>query len=103
MKKVKVLIVDDSAVVRQTLSQILGSDPQIEVMAPAADPFIAAERIRLRHSARHGDRRARLVLNYARNPEYFLSIVLVGTNLGMIGCTATFTAPSLMYSFERSL
>jgi two-component system chemotaxis response regulator CheB len=46
MKKVKVLIVDDSAVVRQTLSQILGSDPQIEVMAPAADPFIAAERIR---------------------------------------------------------
>jgi putative hemolysin len=54
--------------------------------------IIAAERIRLRHRARHGDRRARLVLDYARNPEYFLSIVLVGTNLGMIGCTATFTA-----------
>lgn len=54
--------------------------------------IIAAERIRLRHEARKGDRRARLVLNYAKNPEYFLSIVLVGTNLGMIGCTATFTA-----------
>lgn len=45
-KKIKVLIVDDSAVVRQTLSGILSSDPQIEVMAAAADPYIAAEKIR---------------------------------------------------------
>ena len=45
-KKIRVLIVDDSAVVRQTLSEILESDPQIEVMATAGDPFIAAERIR---------------------------------------------------------
>lgn len=44
--KIKVLIVDDSAVVRQTLAEILSSDPQIEVMAAAADPFIAAERMR---------------------------------------------------------
>jgi len=45
-KKIKVLIVDDSAVVRQTLSDIISSDPQLEVMATAADPFIAAERIK---------------------------------------------------------
>lgn len=45
-KKIKVLIVDDSAVVRQTLTEILSSDPRIEVMAAAADPYIAAERIR---------------------------------------------------------
>jgi two-component system, chemotaxis family, protein-glutamate methylesterase/glutaminase len=45
-KKIRVLIVDDSAVVRQTLSEILSSDPQIEVMSTASDPFIAAERIR---------------------------------------------------------
>ncbi|MBJ6749665.1 protein-glutamate methylesterase/protein-glutamine glutaminase [Geomonas anaerohicana] len=45
-KKVKVLIVDDSAVVRQTMVEILSSDPQIEVMSTAGDPFIAAERIR---------------------------------------------------------
>ena len=45
-KKIKVLIIDDSAVVRQTLAQILSSDPQIEVMDPAPDPFIAVERIR---------------------------------------------------------
>jgi len=47
-KKVTVLIVDDSAVVRQTLSEILSSDPQIEVMATAPDPFIAAEKMRLK-------------------------------------------------------
>jgi two-component system chemotaxis response regulator CheB len=47
-RKIKVLIVDDSALVRQTLASILGADPQIEVMDTAADPFIAAERLRHR-------------------------------------------------------
>ena len=45
-KKIEVLIVDDSAVVRRTLSEILSSDRQIEVIATAPDPFIAAEKIR---------------------------------------------------------
>ena len=45
-KRIKVLIVDDSAVVRNTLTEILSSDPHIEVMATAGDPFIAADRIR---------------------------------------------------------
>jgi two-component system chemotaxis response regulator CheB len=44
-KKIKVLIVDDSAVVRQALEGILNSDPDIEVMATASDPFYAAEKI----------------------------------------------------------
>jgi two-component system, chemotaxis family, protein-glutamate methylesterase/glutaminase len=41
-RKIKVLIVDDSASVRQTLKQVLESDPDIEVIATAADPFAAA-------------------------------------------------------------
>lgn len=45
MRKIKVLIVDDSASVRQTLSDILAADPQIEVMATACDPFAAARHI----------------------------------------------------------
>ena len=45
-QKIRVLIVDDSAVVRQTLSQVLSSDPAIEVIATASDPFVAAERMR---------------------------------------------------------
>ena len=45
-KKIRVLIVDDSAVVRQTLAELLNSDPGIEVMATAGDPFIAVEKIR---------------------------------------------------------
>ena len=43
--KIRVLIVDDSAVVRQTLKEILCSDPEIEVIGAAGDPFVAAERI----------------------------------------------------------
>ena len=46
-RKIKVLIVDDSAVVRQTLADILSSDPHIEVMAVAADPYVAADKMRL--------------------------------------------------------
>ncbi len=45
-KKIRVLIVDDSATVRKTLTEILERDPHIEVMATAADPLIAAERMR---------------------------------------------------------
>ena len=46
MRKIKVLIVDDSAVVRQTLFSILNKDSQIEVMGVAADPYFAANKIR---------------------------------------------------------
>ena len=44
--KIRVLIVDDSALVRQTLSDVLSSDPAIEVIGTAGDPYVAAERIR---------------------------------------------------------
>lgn len=44
-RKIKVLVVDDSAVVRQALSEILGSDPDIIVIGAAADPYIAAEKM----------------------------------------------------------
>lgn len=43
--KIRVLVVDDSAVVRQSLSSILESDPEIEVMGTAADPIIAVKKI----------------------------------------------------------
>ena len=46
MSKIKVLIVDDSALVRQTLCDILSSDPEIEVVGAAANPFLAAERLK---------------------------------------------------------
>jgi two-component system, chemotaxis family, protein-glutamate methylesterase/glutaminase len=45
-KVARVLVVDDSALVRQTLTAILSSDPEIEVMGSAPDPFAAAERMR---------------------------------------------------------
>jgi two-component system, chemotaxis family, protein-glutamate methylesterase/glutaminase len=44
--KIRVLIVDDSAVVRQTMSEVLSSDPAIEVIGTASDPFVAAERMK---------------------------------------------------------
>lgn len=44
-QKIRVLIVDDSASVRQILSSILTEDPEIEVMAAASDPFVAARRL----------------------------------------------------------
>lgn len=42
----RVLIVDDSAVVRQILTEILAADPGIEVVGTAADPLLAREKIK---------------------------------------------------------
>jgi two-component system chemotaxis response regulator CheB len=44
-KPIRVMIVDDSAVVRQALSDILSSDPDVEVMGTASDPFAAAKKM----------------------------------------------------------
>ncbi|MFB2550021.1 protein-glutamate methylesterase/protein-glutamine glutaminase [Ensifer soli] len=44
-KKIRVLIIDDSASVRQTLTSVLAADPAIEVIGTASDPFMAAKRI----------------------------------------------------------
>ncbi len=41
-----VLIVDDSAVVRETLSQLVQSDSQLRLLGVAADPIIALEKMR---------------------------------------------------------
>jgi len=45
-KSIKVLVIDDSALVRQTLTEIINSDPQLQVIGTAADPYFAAGKIR---------------------------------------------------------
>lgn len=44
--KIKVLIIDDSAVVRKLLTEILSSDPGIEVVGTAIDAYMAREKIK---------------------------------------------------------
>ncbi|MGR3496203.1 protein-glutamate methylesterase/protein-glutamine glutaminase [Citreimonas sp.] len=44
--KKKVMIVDDSALVRQTITEIINAHPRLYVSATANDPFQAAERMR---------------------------------------------------------
>ncbi|PTY02439.1 chemotaxis response regulator protein-glutamate methylesterase [Opitutaceae bacterium EW11] len=43
--RIRVLVVDDSASVRQALTSVLSTDPEIEVIGAAADPFVAVQRI----------------------------------------------------------
>ena len=38
---IKVLIIDDSSLVRQTLPQVLETDPEIRVIGTATDPIVA--------------------------------------------------------------
>ncbi|MEO5658764.1 MAG: chemotaxis response regulator protein-glutamate methylesterase [Polaromonas sp.] len=47
MKRIKVLVVDDSAVVRQVVTAMLGEDPGIEVIGAAADPILAMARMQM--------------------------------------------------------
>jgi two-component system chemotaxis response regulator CheB len=44
-RTLKVLIVDDSALMRQLLTTILSSDPEIEIVGTAGDPYVAREKI----------------------------------------------------------
>lgn len=44
-RKLRILIVDDSPSVRRAMTDIIESDPALEVMGTAADPYAAAERI----------------------------------------------------------
>jgi two-component system, chemotaxis family, protein-glutamate methylesterase/glutaminase len=47
MKSIKVMVVDDSAVVRQVVAGLLDASPDIEVIAAVADPLLAIERLKL--------------------------------------------------------
>ena len=58
----------------------------------AETAIIAADRVRIRHLAARKNKRAAELLDFIAEPSYFLSLVLVGTNLGVIGCTSAFTA-----------
>jgi two-component system chemotaxis response regulator CheB len=49
MPPYKVLIVDDSSLMRQLLTQIISSDPDLQVIGTAADPFIARDKIKALH------------------------------------------------------
>ncbi len=44
--KIKVLVVDDSAVVRQSMTEILNSTDDIEVIGVARDPLVAADKLK---------------------------------------------------------
>ena len=44
--KIKILIIDDSALIRQSLSKILSSNEDIEVIGVAADPYIAVNKLK---------------------------------------------------------
>lgn len=46
-KKIKVMVVDDSAVVRQVVSSVLKTDSEIEVCGAVADPLFAMTRMRM--------------------------------------------------------
>jgi len=43
--KIKVLIVDDSAIVRKILSEAIAAEPDLEVVGTAPDPFVARDKI----------------------------------------------------------
>lgn len=45
-KKIRVLIVDDSLLIRQVLVEMLSSDPDVEVIGTAKDPYDAREKIK---------------------------------------------------------
>src|SRR5579864_6913237 len=48
--KIRVLIVDDSAIVRKLLAEALSAEPDLEVVGTAPDPFVARDKILSLHA-----------------------------------------------------
>ena len=48
MERIRVLVIDDSALVRKLLTAMLSCDPAIEVVGTAGDPLIARAKRRCR-------------------------------------------------------
>ncbi|MDT3779485.1 chemotaxis response regulator protein-glutamate methylesterase [Nitrospira sp. MA-1] len=48
-KKIRVLIVDDSALIRNVMTEILSQDPEIEVVGTAPDPYVARDKMKILH------------------------------------------------------
>ncbi len=45
MTKIRVLVVDDSSIARQVITQALETDPEIEVVGSAPDPYVARDKV----------------------------------------------------------
>src|ERR1700759_98921 len=43
--KIRVLVVDDSAIVRKVLTEAISAEPDIQVVGTAPDPFVARDKI----------------------------------------------------------
>ncbi len=46
MSPIRVLVVDDSALIRNVMKEILSQDPEIEVVGSAPDPYVARDKIK---------------------------------------------------------
>lgn len=64
---------------------------------------VSCSKVRLKHKAERGVKRARVLERLLENPELFFSIVLVGTNIAVIVCTAAATALSVNLFGERGV
>ncbi|MBI4006951.1 MAG: chemotaxis response regulator protein-glutamate methylesterase [Candidatus Brocadiales bacterium] len=114
--KVKVLVIDDSAVARKILSTGLSKDPGIEVVGVAADPFIARDKIlRLEPDVLTLDvempRMDGLTFLKKLMTYYPMPVIMV-SSLTQAGCETTFKALELgaidfvakpQYSYSSSL
>ena len=47
VRKIRVLVVDDSALVRRAISDALSADPELEVVGTACDPYVARDKIKV--------------------------------------------------------
>ncbi len=96
MSKIKILIVDDSAIVRKLLSEALFEEKDIEVVGTAPDPFVARDKILalkpdvltldIEMPRMDGLTFLKKLMHYQPMP------VVVISSLGQAGCQATLEA-----------
>ncbi len=68
----------------------------------AETAVLAANRLRLRHLAALGNRRAKRVLSFLEKPDSFLTSVLFGNNVSLVAATSLLTVLAASYSGEAA-
>jgi putative hemolysin len=68
----------------------------------AETAVLAANRLRLRHLAALGNRRAKRVLSFLEKPDSFLTAVLFGNNVSIVAATSLLTVLAANYSGEAA-
>lgn len=107
MKRTKVLLLDDSLFMREFLGQGLSLDASIEIVAKAADPYEARDKIiefrpDIMVTDVHMSRMSGLDFTRKLLPQYYLPVIIISADSAMVDAAGTTGAAAFLHKPSQS-